>query len=192
MAVTSFERQPVDSELDVGAATIAGKEVKVDVYSGSSVLEPGTSTGTIKEVGKLLSPIAESEVGTIRCIGLNYAQHANEVKMAIPDLPTLFMKPSTALADPYPSPTIIPKFTLEDDCCDYESELVIVIGGKCKDVSEADALNYVFGIYRSETMLAVVQVNLRKVNGALAKVLMEPVQLVCFLGKMEELKLRTS
>lgn len=63
--------QPVDSELDVGAAIIAGKEVKVDVYSGSSVLEPGSSTGTIKEVGKLLSPIAESEVGTIRCIGLN-------------------------------------------------------------------------------------------------------------------------
>lgn len=55
------------------------------------------------------------------------------------------MKPSTSLADPYPSPTIIPKFTLEDDCCDYESELVIVIGEKCKDVSEADALNYVLG-----------------------------------------------
>lgn len=65
--------------------------------------------------------------------------------MAIPDLPTVFMKPSTSLADPYPSPTVIPKFALKDDCCDYESELVIVIGEKCKDVSEADALNYVLG-----------------------------------------------
>ena len=55
------------------------------------------------------------------------------------------MKPSTALADPYPAPTVIPKFTLKDDCCDYESELVIVIGKKCKDVSEADALSYVLG-----------------------------------------------
>lgn len=71
--------QPVDSELDVGAAIIAGKDVKVDVYSGSSVLEPGTSTGTIKEIGKLLSPLAESEVGTIRCIGLNVRNDSSEI-----------------------------------------------------------------------------------------------------------------
>lgn len=65
--------------------------------------------------------------------------------MAIPDIPTVFMKPATALADPYPAPTIIPKFTLKDDCCDYESELAIVIGKKCKDVSEAEALEFVLG-----------------------------------------------
>jgi len=65
--------------------------------------------------------------------------------MAIPDIPTMFMKPSTSLADPYPAPTIIPNFTLKDDCCDYESELVIVIGKKCKDVSEEEALDYVLG-----------------------------------------------
>lgn len=63
--------QPVDTELDVGAAIIAGKEVKIDVYSGTSVLEPGTSSGTIKEIGKLLSPLAESELGIIKCIGSN-------------------------------------------------------------------------------------------------------------------------
>jgi 2-keto-4-pentenoate hydratase/2-oxohepta-3-ene-1,7-dioic acid hydratase in catechol pathway len=74
-----------------------------------------------------------------------YAQHAAEAKMEIPKLPTVFMKPSTSLADPYPAPTIIPKFTLQDDCCDYEAELVIVIGESCKDVSEADAMNYVLG-----------------------------------------------
>lgn len=65
--------------------------------------------------------------------------------MALPDIPVVFMKPSTALADPYPAPTIIPKFTLKDDCCDYESELTIVIGKKCKDVTEAEALEYVLG-----------------------------------------------
>ena len=76
-------------------------------------------------------------------IWTQYVQHAKEVKMAVPDIPTVFMKASTALADPYPSPTVIPKFVLKDDCCDYESELGIVIGAKCKDVSEADALDYV-------------------------------------------------
>ncbi|RDL36973.1 putative Fumarylacetoacetate hydrolase-containing protein 2 like protein [Venustampulla echinocandica] len=65
--------------------------------------------------------------------------------MGLPEVPTVFMKPATSLADPYPSPTIIPKSTLQDDCCDYESELVIVIGKKCKDVSEAEALDYVLG-----------------------------------------------
>lgn len=63
--------QPTDKEVDVGAAIRAGKDVEVDVYSGSSVLSPGRSTGKTEVIGKLLSPLAESEVGTIRCIGLN-------------------------------------------------------------------------------------------------------------------------
>jgi len=65
--------------------------------------------------------------------------------MAVPTIPTVFMKPSTSLADPYPAPTIIPKISLKDDCCDYESELTIVIGKTCKDVSESNALDFVLG-----------------------------------------------
>lgn len=65
--------------------------------------------------------------------------------MAIPEIPVVFMKPSTSLADPYPAPTIIPKSQLSTDTCDYESELVIVIGRTCKDVTEAQALDYVLG-----------------------------------------------
>jgi len=137
--------QPTDKVLDVGAAVRAGEEVDVVVYSGFSVLKPGIPNGKIAVIGRLLSPLAQSEVGTIRCIGLNYTQHAKEAKMEIPTLPVVFMKPSTSLADPFPSPTIIPKFTLKDDCCDYESELAVVIGKKCKDVSEAEALDYVLG-----------------------------------------------
>ncbi|RDW75318.1 hypothetical protein BP6252_06460 [Coleophoma cylindrospora] len=137
--------QPTDDSVDVGAAIIDSKDVPVTVFSGSSVLSPGEATSKTESIGRLLSPLSESEVGTIRCIGLNYVQHAEEVKMAIPTIPTVFLKPSTSLADPYPAPTVIPKFALQDDCCDYESELVIVIGKKCKDVSEADALDYVLG-----------------------------------------------
>lgn len=65
--------------------------------------------------------------------------------MAIPTVPTVFMKPSTSLANPYPDATIIPKSTLADDSCDFESELVIIIGKKCKNISEAEALDYVLG-----------------------------------------------
>jgi 2-keto-4-pentenoate hydratase/2-oxohepta-3-ene-1,7-dioic acid hydratase in catechol pathway len=42
-------------------------------------------------------------------------------------------------------PTPIPKHTLADDSADYESELAIVIGRDAKNVSEAEALDYVLG-----------------------------------------------
>lgn len=54
-------------------------------------------------------------------------------------------KPETSLADPYPAKTIIPKFTVKDDKADYESELAVVISKPAKNVSEADALDYVLG-----------------------------------------------
>jgi len=141
----TFIGKPVSEDQDVGAAVRTGQDVKVEIYSGSSVLSPGSPTGEIQSLGRLLSPLAESEIGTIRCIGLNYVQHAKETNLAIPTIPTVFLKPATSLADPYPAPTVIPKFTLGDDCCDYESELVIVIGKTCKDVEEKDALDYVLG-----------------------------------------------
>ncbi|KAH8597867.1 hypothetical protein B0O99DRAFT_617003 [Bisporella sp. PMI_857] len=137
--------RPIDKAIDVGAAIRSGHDVEVDVYSGISVLNPGDSTSKTEYIRTLLSPLSASEVGTIRCIGLNYAQHAQEAKMAIPTIPTVFLKPNTSLADPFPAPTIIPKHALKDDCCDFESELTIVIGKSCKDVSEAEALDYVLG-----------------------------------------------
>jgi len=66
--------QPADHELDVGAAVRAGEEVDVVAYTGSSVLAPGIPNGKVEVIGKLLSPLAESEVGTIRCIGLNVSR----------------------------------------------------------------------------------------------------------------------
>lgn len=54
-------------------------------------------------------------------------------------------KPATALADPWPAPTVIPKHTLKDDCADFESELAVVIGKTCKNVSKEEALGYVLG-----------------------------------------------
>lgn len=67
------------------------------------------------------------------------------MKLSIPDVPTLFMKPSTALSDPWPAPTVLPKLTQIDNTGDYESEMVIVIGRDAKDVSEVEALDYVLG-----------------------------------------------
>ncbi|CCC08304.1 unnamed protein product [Sordaria macrospora k-hell] len=137
--------EPVDSQVDVGAAVRKGEDVEVNVFSGTSVLDAGSATGNKAIIDRILSPVTAQEAGTIRCIGLNYKKHAEEAKMSIPDIPTLFLKPAPLLADPYPAPTIIPKHTIESDSADYESELAIIIGKDCKNVSEADALDYVLG-----------------------------------------------
>ncbi|OQD75900.1 hypothetical protein PENDEC_c005G02632 [Penicillium decumbens] len=137
--------EPVDPQLDVGLAVYQGKEVSVRRFSGSSVLNPGAATGVTETIERVLSPLVQTEVGSIRCIGLNYVSHAKEMSLAIPDVPTLFIKPSTALGDPFPAPTILPKITQQDSTGDYESEMVIVIGKDAKDVPESEALDYVLG-----------------------------------------------
>jgi len=137
--------EPVDSSVDVGLAVRKGDDVEVKVYSGSSVLSPGSPTDKVAVIDRVLSPLAQSEVGTIRCIGLNYKTHAEEAKMSIPDIPTLFLKPATSLADPWPAPTLIPRHTIPTDSADYESELAVIIGKDAKNVSEADALDHVLG-----------------------------------------------
>lgn len=63
--------EPVNRSLDVGLATYKGEEIEVEVYTGSSILTPGRSSGKKVKVKRVLSPLSESEVGTIRCIGLN-------------------------------------------------------------------------------------------------------------------------
>lgn len=55
----------------MGAAVRKGLDVAVNVFSGESVLSPGSDTGGVETIGRVLSPLAQSEVGTIRCIGLN-------------------------------------------------------------------------------------------------------------------------
>ncbi|KAL4940765.1 hypothetical protein BDV06DRAFT_213218 [Aspergillus oleicola] len=138
--------EPVDSSIDVGLAVLKGEDVRVTVFSGNSVLSPGQKTDKTETVGKLLSPLAQSEVGTIRCIGLNYTSHAREMSLDIPTVPTLFMKPDTSLADPFPtSSTILPKITQIDGTGDYESEMAIVLGKDAKNVPETEALEYVLG-----------------------------------------------
>lgn len=64
--------EPLDAALDVGLASLAEpSSIKVAVFSGQSVLEPGQRTEQVETVQKILSPLAQTEVGAIRCIGIN-------------------------------------------------------------------------------------------------------------------------
>ncbi|HEX3357835.1 MAG TPA: fumarylacetoacetate hydrolase family protein [Tepidisphaeraceae bacterium] len=89
-------------------------------------------------IEKLLAPLVPTD---ILCIGLNYREHANESKSAIPVNPMLFIKSSNALNNPF-DPVLVPRRSSQ---IDYESELCVVIGKTAKHVSREQALDYVFG-----------------------------------------------
>ncbi|HKE36587.1 MAG TPA: fumarylacetoacetate hydrolase family protein [Candidatus Baltobacteraceae bacterium] len=82
------------------------------------------------------------------CVGRNYLEHAKEGARALgrelklPDVPTFFTKAPTAIAAPdatlHLDATISPEY-------DFEAELAVVIGARCRDVAQDDALDVVFG-----------------------------------------------
>lgn len=89
------------------------------------------------------APLAPVVTGTDRifCIGLNYRQHAKECDLPLPPAPVLFNKFSNALAAHGDCVRLISDYKEYD----YEAELVVVMGKPARDVSEAEALDYVFG-----------------------------------------------
>jgi 2-keto-4-pentenoate hydratase/2-oxohepta-3-ene-1,7-dioic acid hydratase in catechol pathway len=78
----------------------------------------------------------------IICVGLNYRRHAQEVKLPIPKQPVLFNKYNNSLLQ-HGGTLKLPAAVANK--FDYEIELVIVVGREARNVSEADALNYVAG-----------------------------------------------
>lgn len=92
----------------------------------------------------LLSPLARRDIKTVRCLGLNYAQHAKETGMPSPKYPIVFFKPITAIAGPTDE-IPVPLIAQEAEGVDYECELVIVIGKEAHNVPESRALEYVLG-----------------------------------------------
>ena len=77
----------------------------------------------------------------IVCVGLNYAQHAAESGMDVPEHPVLFFKATSALVGPNDD-IVIPKGSTKTD---WEVELSIVIGKKASYVDEENALDHVAG-----------------------------------------------
>jgi len=90
--------------------------------------------------GKILAPLQPT---AIFCIGLNYRKHAEETNAPIPQYPVLFMKSPSAVH--HPGDAIMLPRHLQSDEVDYECELAVVIGKACKNVSKANALDYVLG-----------------------------------------------
>jgi 2-keto-4-pentenoate hydratase/2-oxohepta-3-ene-1,7-dioic acid hydratase in catechol pathway len=88
---------------------------------------------------ELLAPVADP--GKLLCIGLNYRSHAEEAGREAPEQPTFFAKFANALAAPG-AEVKLPSYS---EKVDYEAEVAFVIGRRCKDVPEADALEQLAG-----------------------------------------------
>jgi 2-keto-4-pentenoate hydratase/2-oxohepta-3-ene-1,7-dioic acid hydratase in catechol pathway len=86
-----------------------------------------------------MPPVPDPE--KIICVGLNYADHAAESKMAVPAEPVIFNKLPSALAAAG-QPIVLPEISRQ---VDYEAELVVVIGRQGKHVPAEQALAVVAG-----------------------------------------------
>jgi 2,4-diketo-3-deoxy-L-fuconate hydrolase len=80
-------------------------------------------------------------VGKFICIGLNYADHAEESGMPIPPEPIIFGKWTSAICGPN-DPIQIPRDSVKTD---WEVELGVVIGEPGIYIDDADAMNHVAG-----------------------------------------------
>lgn len=128
--------QTTDGQIYFGAEPPSGETLRIegDIFSNFRV------TDERAQVAKLLAPVSPP---AILCIGLNYKRHAAESNLPAPQFPVLFVKGTNALQHPG-EPILLPTH-LRSDEVDYECELAVVIGRRCKNVGRAEALDYVLG-----------------------------------------------
>ncbi|KAK5789869.1 hypothetical protein VI817_008992 [Penicillium citrinum] len=143
--------QLVDTTRDVGRDSADGVEIAVKVIEGT--IFDGRVTDEVLHVKQLLAPVTQEQCSYIRCLGLNYIDHAKEANLPLPKAPILFTKPRTALAGPYPAAINVPKCA-QDDTSDYEAELCVVIGKTGRDIPEEEALDYILGYTASNDVSA--------------------------------------
>lgn len=124
---------------NIGWGLVDGPELVV--FRGHPVFQGYETTGEripLKEV-QLLPPILPTS--KIDCIGKNYADHAAEMGGEAPPEPLFFLKPLTSVIGPNEK-IVLPAIS---ERVDYEGELAIVIGALAKDVTAANATEYIWG-----------------------------------------------
>jgi len=110
------------------------REIRGDIFGRFSVT---TKTHSLKRV-RFLAPVEPSK---IVAVGLNYRDHAEELKQDVPEEPIIFLKPPTAVL-PHRGKIVYPK-----SCgrLDYEAELGVVIKRTARAVPAERAPRYILG-----------------------------------------------
>lgn len=117
---------------------VAGDALKDESIAKLRDLDP-TSLPLVEGNSRLGACVGQ--VGKFICIGLNYADHAAESGMALPDEPVIFFKATSAISGP-DDDVEIPRTSVKSD---WEVELGVVIGKDTKYVSKEEALDHVAG-----------------------------------------------
>ncbi len=122
--------------LAAGPATVdkVFKQARESFNAGPNA--PGVFQTASVELGP---PVPDPD--KIICIGVNYADHASEAGLARTEVPLFFGKYRNSLTGPTSS-ILIPRASSQ---IDYEGELAVIMGTRCKEVSEQEALQYVAG-----------------------------------------------
>lgn len=110
--------------------------VRVGTWN-EELIEFGNSKYDPEDV-ELLAP---SDPSKIVCVGLNYADHAEESGMDLPDRPWLFLKGQNAVAA-HGDDVAPPR---NKDQIDFEAEFGVVIDKQCRHVDAEDAMDVVRG-----------------------------------------------
>ena len=88
-----------------------------------------------------LTVLPPTKPSKIVCLGLNYQDHAEEVNMETPEKPLIFLKPPSAMIAH--NDKIIYPGTVKQ--LDYEAELAVIIGKRCKNIKVKKADDVIFG-----------------------------------------------
>ncbi|MFA4934592.1 MAG: fumarylacetoacetate hydrolase family protein [Candidatus Methanoperedens sp.] len=88
-----------------------------------------------------LEVLPPTQPSKIICVGLNYIDHAKELGMSIPENPLLFLKPPSAVTG-HLGKIVYPDKTRQ---VEYEAELAVIIGKRCKNVRASDAGSVIMG-----------------------------------------------
>lgn len=133
---------PVPDSIEaVLAGGEAGQKGLAD-FVAHAIENVGAADWLIDEASLQFGPCVPNP-GKIICIGLNYRRHAAESGATVPETPVLFSKFNNVVAahgESIPLPQNAEKY-------DYEVELGVAIGRRARYVSEAEALDYVFGYF---------------------------------------------
>jgi 2-keto-4-pentenoate hydratase/2-oxohepta-3-ene-1,7-dioic acid hydratase in catechol pathway len=88
-----------------------------------------------------LEVLPPTQPSKIICVGLNYIDHAKELGMSIPENPLLFLKPPSAVTG-HLGKIVYPDKTMQ---VEYEAELAVIIGKRCKNIRASDAGSVIMG-----------------------------------------------
>ena len=127
-----------EAGFDSVASVIEGGAEAIDRVERWLLRPPSSSLPDLARIN-LLAPLLKPP--KIICIGLNYRDHAEEGKMTIPDVPTVFAKFSNTIIGTG-APIVLPKNSSKPD---YEAEFAVVIGRRGRRIREEQWRDYVFG-----------------------------------------------